>query len=51
MTGPTPDRLAERLQTAKRALASLESVLREPKTDIVRDASIQRFEFTFEASW
>jgi len=31
-----------------KALESLELVLKEPKTDIVRDSAIQRFEYTFE---
>ena len=43
--------MKERIETARRALGSFEAVLREPKTDIVRDAAIQRFEYTFEASW
>lgn len=33
------------------AVTRLEEALNEPLTDIVRDASIQRFEFTFELSW
>jgi len=45
------ERLKQRLATAKRALTSLDAVLREPKTEIVRDAAIQRFEYTFEACW
>ena len=45
------ERLTERMETARRALRSFEAVLREPKTDIVRDAAIQRFEYTYEASW
>lgn len=44
-------RLAERLAIAKRALKVLDEILKEPITDIVRDAAIQRFEFTFEAVW
>lgn len=36
---------------AKRALMTLEEVLKEPFSPIVRDASIQRFEYTFEISW
>ena len=45
------ERMTERLETARRALVSFEEVLDEPKTKIVRDASIQRFEYTFEACW
>lgn len=33
------------------ALKSLEDVLQEKKNDIVRDATIQRFEYTYELSW
>ncbi len=45
------ERLKERLAVAPQALETLLQVLREPKTPIVRDASIQRFEYTFEAVW
>lgn len=45
------ERLRERLATACRALRTLQDLLRESETDIVRDASIQRFEYTFEAVW
>ena len=45
------ERLNERLKIAQTALATLFEVLREPKTAITRDASIQRFEYTFEAVW
>ena len=45
------ERLKERLAVARKALLSLSDVLREPKTEIVRDAAIQRFEYTFEALW
>ena len=45
------ERMTQRLETARRALVSFEEVLAEPKTRIVRDASIQRFEYTFEACW
>jgi nucleotidyltransferase substrate binding protein (TIGR01987 family) len=41
----------ERLAAAERALASLEEILKEPFSVIVRDATIQRFEFTSEAVW
>lgn len=41
----------ERIAVAYRALKSLESILDEPETVIVRDATIQRFEYTSEATW
>ena len=41
----------EKLVIARQALESLESVLHEPPTVIVRDATIQRFEYTSEAAW
>ena len=47
MTAPL-DRLATDLRAA---LERLGEALREPKTDIVRDAAIQRFEFSFELFW
>ncbi len=40
------------LKQFDKALTRLKEVLAEPlETDIVRDATIQRFEFTFEAAW
>ena len=33
------------------ALARLADALRQPKTEWTRDASIQRFEFSFELAW
>jgi len=33
------------------ALKTLEDILKEKKSGIVRDATIQRFEYTFEAMW
>ncbi|MCX5973629.1 MAG: HI0074 family nucleotidyltransferase substrate-binding subunit [Coprothermobacterota bacterium] len=39
------------VRDALKALATLKDVLREPFTPIVRDATIQRFEYTFEAAW
>lgn len=35
----------------RKALVSLEKALKEKKTDITRDASIQRFEFCVELAW
>ena len=45
------ERLTERLAIARRALGTLEELSREPFSKIVRDAAIQRFEYTFEAVW
>jgi len=46
------ERLSERVKTAEKALAAFEEVmLINNPTLIERDASIQRFEFTFEAVW
>lgn len=35
----------------QKALDSLTRILKEPKNEIVRDATIQRFEYTFELAW
>lgn len=43
--------LALRLETLERALATLEEALAQPFSVIVRDATIQRFEYTFELAW
>ena len=40
-----------RLQTFDRALRRLAEALATPEDAIVRDACIQRFEFTFEMAW
>ena len=46
------DRLKERIDVAVNALATLTSLpLGESVDDVVRDAAIQRFEYTFEAIW
>jgi hypothetical protein len=45
------ERMKLRHKDALDALKSLEDILKEKKTVIVRDASIQRFEYTFEAVW
>jgi nucleotidyltransferase substrate binding protein (TIGR01987 family) len=39
------------LDQFERALARLHEVLAQPETDFIRDATVQRFEFTFEAGW
>lgn len=49
------DRLTERLQIAKKALDSLTEALEFKGDDsiskLLRDASIQRFEYTLESTW
>ena len=35
----------------EKALQSLTEVFKKPKNAIIRDAAIQRFEYTFELSW
>ena len=41
----------EKLKIAHQALASLGEILEEPYSVIVRDATIQRFEYSSEAVW
>lgn len=41
----------QRIATARQALATLDELADEPSSNIVRDAAIQRFEYTFEATW
>lgn len=41
----------QRIATARQALATLDELADEPASNIVRDAAIQRFEYTFEATW
>jgi len=46
------ERLRKRVDTAKRALKTLQELLKvENPTIVERDAVIQRFEYTFEALW
>ena len=45
------EQLKERVDTCKRALSTLSEILSLPVSVIVRDASIQRFEYSFESSW
>ncbi|HLT55717.1 MAG TPA: HI0074 family nucleotidyltransferase substrate-binding subunit [Bacillota bacterium] len=46
------ERLQERIQSATKALKTLEELVKIKKpTTIERDAAIQRFEYSFEACW
>jgi nucleotidyltransferase substrate binding protein (TIGR01987 family) len=45
------ERLKERLEIAKQALRTLRELETESYSTTVRDASIQRFEYCFEATW
>jgi nucleotidyltransferase substrate binding protein (TIGR01987 family) len=46
------ERLKERFSVAQKALRTLREVLAEKNPSVVvRDAAIQRFEYTFEAVW
>jgi nucleotidyltransferase substrate binding protein (TIGR01987 family) len=45
------EQLRERLESAKKALDSLTEALSMSFSVVVRDASIQRFEYTFESVW
>ena len=45
------ERLTLRYKDAGRALNTLKEIAGEPFSIIVRDAAIQRFEYTFEAFW
>lgn len=35
----------------EKALLQLDKVLKEPESEFIRDAAIQRFEFTYELAW
>ena len=45
------ERLKLKYQDAVRSIKTLEQILKEPFSTIVRDATIQRFEYTFESLW
>ncbi len=38
-------------QDLSNALKRLKEITKKPKTEIIRDATIKRFDFTFEAAW
>ncbi len=40
-----------RIATALQALGTLDELAYQPSSSIIRDAAIQRFEYTFEATW
>jgi hypothetical protein len=45
------EKLKERLQSCETALTTLDEALHLPFSVIVRDAAIQRFEYSFESVW
>jgi len=45
------DKLKQRLNSCRQALTTLDEALQMPFSVIVRDGSIQRFEYTFESTW
>jgi len=44
-------KLDQRLASFDAALKTLEEVITKPSSDIIRDATIQRFEYTMETAW
>ena len=45
------DKYSRNLENLEKALLKFGEALTEPESSIVRDASIQRFEFTYELLW
>ena len=45
------DRYNRNIENLEKALVKFGEALTEPESSIVRDASIQRFEFTYELLW
>jgi nucleotidyltransferase substrate binding protein (TIGR01987 family) len=45
------ERFIERQRQVREAAARLAEAVAQPETDIARDATIKRFEFTFEVAW
>jgi nucleotidyltransferase substrate binding protein (TIGR01987 family) len=44
-------KLSSQLDSCQRAISTLDEILETPFSIIVRDASIQRFEYSFESLW
>ena len=45
------ERFTERQGDVRASAARLNEAMAQPESDIIRDATIQRFEFTFEVVW
>ena len=45
------DRLSQRLAISRQALGTMSEILAMNQSPVVRDAAIQRFEYTFESVW
>lgn len=45
------EKLERRIKETKKALRTLREILEVPYSIIVRDATVQRFEYTFETFW
>jgi len=45
------EKLKLRAETATKALKTLKEILEEPYSTIIRDASIKRFEYSFDIFW
>lgn len=45
------EKLNLKYKDAKRAVETLQDIIKEPYSIVIRDAAIQRFEYTFEALW
>jgi len=45
------EKLRRRTEEVEKALKTLKEISQEPYSTVVRDATIQRFEYTFEAFW
>ena len=45
------EQLSKRITSCERALKTLAEILETPFSIIVRDVSIQRFEYSFESTW